>query len=192
MIIVSTDYDRLTSVLAEFADELENYGGAVQVLKKASSGDLEKILGSSKSSVIFFGHGKINPPSLLDQSESALWGSHAESLLEERVLYANACHSLEALAGLGVARIGFSGKLEVYDDQAYFAAQRDCILAGPRALLAGKTVREAADESKQAFRGRQRELFRGTFGESVIAIRIFKANADRLAFTGDETARGRS
>jgi len=192
MIVVSTDYDRLTTILAEFAAELESYDAEVRVLKKANSLELENLLSSLTTSIIFFGHGRIDPPRLLDQDQAALWDNKIAALLEQRVLYGNACHSLEALAGFGLARIGFSGKLEVHDDQGYYAAQRECILAGPRALLSGKTAAEAAEQSKQAFLSKQRELFHGSFGDSVIATLIFKPNADRIAFTGDGSARARN
>lgn len=190
MIIASTNYDRLTELLAEFAEHLERDAETV-FITQAKALDLEKLFAESQSSLIFFGHGKPQPPSLLDQAREALWTVQLTPLLEKRVLYGNACHSLEALAEFGLARIGFAGKLEVCDDSAYFEAQRECILAGPRALLNGKTVSEAVMATKEAYRTKQRELFRGQFIDTVVATRVFKANADRIAYTGDGDARVR-
>ena len=196
MIVVSTDYNPVSRLLADFAAIFtRRAGGRVsQDLRRAASTDVQAALaGDPSAPLIFFGHGTLaGGPQCQDQVAAV---SGMPQLLANRFTCAFCCFSIDALAGAvqqhGATVLGFEGKfwLITYPPAAasYFSVP---LLKGLDSLLAGSDAASARQDIEDEFRRMARQLLPGVSltgpnaGNALVVAALLK-NADGIKVNGN-------
>jgi hypothetical protein len=167
MIIVWTEYDEATEVLAECAEQLVAEAGSrvANAMKPANAVrlDIEAALTSNKTDMVFlFGHGTPNPGEYLGNDGTPALDRASVALLAGRVVCGTFCSSVDGLgehaAGARARFLGYRGELWVPFEAPYSSTFLDCGLAGPRALVGGASVESARGASESAYRKAARVL----------------------------------
>jgi hypothetical protein len=196
--IVWTDYDLITGVLARYAQTLVAEAlGRFLVLRppaNSQSDNVQQTLSQDGAApLFFFGHGSFTPPEWYGQDLLPIVSNGTYHLLQDRLVYAICCHSINGIGqfatNFGITIVGYRGELCVFYEQPYEDLMQDCALAGPRALLNGASVQVAQDVSKEKYRKLAAELTATQdMNDQVIALFVeMNANAVELVGAPDRT-----
>jgi hypothetical protein len=176
MIILYTDYDPVTSVLASYARRLnEEVGAKVSKLLAPPDGadtqHAEAELADNPAPFFFFGHG--NRSGLIAQDHATIDFNKTPHLLSDRLVCATCCQSTVALAAAaanhGATIVGYSGDLAVFLNPPYSHLMEDCLLSGPRALVSGKSAAEAGRHTRSELERLAQHLIAGPIEDQVYA-----------------------
>ncbi len=176
MIILYTEYDRVTSVLATYARRLNAEIGAnmSDLLEPPTTADArhaEGILAGNPAPLFFFGHG--THVGLIAQDGVVIDFNKDPHLLSKRLVCATCCQSAVALAKdaarHGATVVGYSGNVWVSLVPPYSQMLEDCLLAGPRALIAGESAVEAGKRTRNELNRLARKLIAGPIEDQVYA-----------------------
>ncbi|MDT7688046.1 MAG: hypothetical protein QOJ70_3486 [Acidobacteriota bacterium] len=174
MIIMYTEYDAVTGVLANYARRLnQELGAAVSRLiapPAADAREAEVELAKNPSPFFFFGHGV--RAGLIAQNLVTIDFNKTPHLLSGRVVCATCCHSAAALksaVGHGATVVGYDGFVAVFLIPPYSAMLEDCLLAGPRELARGGSAADAVRRTRGELRRAARKLIAGPIEDQVYA-----------------------
>jgi hypothetical protein len=204
MIIIYTSHDAITRVLARCAlglrDHARTTGHQVKHLLEPPAGSsmvgIQAVLLTHDGPLFFFGHGKPPPSGLLSQEEVSAVDCSCGHLLSKRLVCAICCHSAVSLESLakqqGSTVLGFSGELKTVGNKKqclppYDTYLVECVLAGLKELLAGRSAGSALQKMKDEFIRVYNEVNPGTMDMSMAAMAswCFKENAALVALVGD-------
>ena len=196
VLVAFTSYDPDTRLLEGYAKQLLNElsGWSPRIIppQQCLAGELQNILGQSEDPLFFLGHGMAQPSALIGQDRQPVIDLGALSLLANRLIWAASCYSADILGSavvLGATVFGYSGKLRLARQQPYSAALGNCLLTGPRELLAGNTVEVAFLRTQGAYLQEALRLRGGTFDDGIIAVWVFEWNARAVRLQGDRNRR---
>lgn len=176
MIILYTEYDAVTRVLATYARQLNSELGAKvsKLLAPPDTADVGHVraeLAINPAPLFFFGHG--TRTGLLSQDAEKIDFNGPTHLLSRRVVCATCCHAITALADASAEHeatvFGYDGYLAVFLNPPYSRLMEDCLLAGPRALAAGESAAEASRRTSRKLEMLAQQLIAGPIEDQVYA-----------------------
>lgn len=193
MLLVWTDYDRDAAILASYAIALRSLGlTSMQYMGPPQSSISSTVQAALQRDpqlmLIFFGHGSQSGLRGQDRREFVEI-ANAASLLKGRLVCAIACYSADAFgktAALhGATVLGFRGQPTIPRRQPYAKLMEQCVLAGPKILIANGTATQARQETEAEFRKLARKLIRKPSLMDQIHASLMDLNGDRVDLTGD-------
>jgi hypothetical protein len=210
MIVVSTDYDPVTQSLALVAAHFVASAGAAnpswpsQNLVPRNSPSLpdraevdQALNAHPGAALVFFGHGYDSSapmPGFHGQDQLPALDPASASILQNRVVVAVCCHSLNAMATAALAHgatvLGYDDALAVLLPMVpgVDAAIRNCLSTGLSVLVQGQTVTDARDATRVAFSVLGNQLSQtGNFSAAIAAFYV-QRNVQRHDFRGNGTA----
>lgn len=195
MILAYTHFDVDTNVLKGFALEFRELLPATptpQVLRprtSANAANIQSVLANTPDEpFFFFGKGQQTPGSLLGQDQQAALHQHNLNLLANRLVFAVCCYGIGTLGAAtqhGATVLGYDGLLLFSRTAPLVFESEDCILAGAKTLLAGKTAQDAYQDTYNAYQSVAQRLLQGSFHEQMMAQRIFQPNQQALRLAGN-------
>ena len=186
MIIMYTDYDDVTGVLAgyaqqftsEFADQLSTL---LSPPHEADAIHAESVLAANRAPFFFFGHG--TKAGLTAQNLAIIDFNQVPHLLSERLVCATCCESAEVLENAmknhKASGIGYAGVVYLFLEAPYSRLMQECILASPRALARGQSPSQAGRGARDEFDRLARELIKGSIEDQLYAT-FLNMNANRI------------
>jgi len=199
MIIISTDYDSDAQILEEVATELAQAAGTqltahLDSTTPSDAANVQHALNPhDKKAVCFFVHGQMSPPALVAQDQQPGVDSSKLHLLANRLVCAFSCYSVnildDAVRHHGATVLGYNGKLMIPRRKRYRSLFRDCLLAGPQALLSpqSSTAATAQLETGNKYRRVVQQLLGGNIADQAIAVLAFDWNANHLDLHGNQS-----
>jgi hypothetical protein len=185
MILVSTNYDAVTSTLYQYAATLSARLGAGHVHLTSPAAVVKATLTSQpNTTMLFFGHG-LTPPGVGMLANDGLPAVELGSvaLLSRRTVAGTCCHGdrLGALAAPnGFTLFGYKDLLRVPTTAPYVGDMQPAALAGPAVIAKGGSSASAARAATAEYSRRAQILFaRNLPGDRVVAL-IFGLNASRV------------
>lgn len=176
MIIIYTEYDEVTGILAGYARQFGSELGAKvsKLLAAPDTADAEQAqaeLASNSAPFFFFGHGMRS--GLIAQNGAIIDFSGQPHLLARRLVCATCCYSTVALAAAvaehGATVVGYDGEVAIFLTPPYSTLLEDCLLAGPRALVDGKSADEAGWRTRRKLELLAQQLIGGPIEDQVYA-----------------------
>ncbi|HKG59523.1 MAG TPA: hypothetical protein VKB05_07070 [Pyrinomonadaceae bacterium] len=186
MIIMYTEYDQETTVLAGYARQFnsEVASKVSNILGPPDTADArhaEATLTTNPAPFFFFGHGIKS--GLIAQDHATIDFNKDPHLLSGRLVCATCCESETVLEGAarnhGATGIGYSGKVWLFLSPPYSELMEKCLLAGPRALAEGESAREAGRRAGSECERLAQELIKGPIEDQVYAP-FLQMNANRI------------
>jgi len=211
MIVVTTDYDKVTQSLSLVAAQFVADAGTANpswpidnlVPRQASNlpnqAEVYQTLNSKPGvAVVFFGHGydaHHAQPGFHGQDRAPVLDPAGAAILQNRVVVAVCCWSLNAMSTAALAHgatvvLGYDRELNVLFPTlpGLDAPIRSCLSAGLSLLVQGRTVTDARDETRRAFTILERQLMmKGHMSYQVASVHV-KYNAQRHDIRGNGTA----
>lgn len=197
MIIIHTDYDRVSNALSRYAQTLiAEEAGAVSAalgppLDSAAVAIQNHLAADSISAVYFFGHGTEQPPTQIGQDQAPAIHGAIIGLLQNRLVYGASCYSVSGIGALAVAHgattIGFSDVLYVPYDAHYHQRMEGPILSAPRMLRAGLDANQAHSAALQEFQQLARVLQASTHTTDHALSVLMSFNATAFGIAGSST-----
>jgi hypothetical protein len=145
----------------------------------------------------FFGHGQEDqsrtpPYFLVAQDGQAALDERDGKLLQDRLVVALCCFGLDALGATSNSYMynatifGYQGTLELIHDSEYVFDLEDCLMAGLKELLAGKTAGDALNATQKEY---ARVITRlggsAQFNDQLVCYNTFDPNSKRVDIAGD-------
>ena len=187
-------YERVARILAGYGSTLHTEAAASLPLVTTTDGAalkdvvLAALAANVRQPFFYFGHGRRHPLALIGRSEAVILDDGAWELLRGRVSCVTACHSValgNELKKRGVSLLGYRGELQVFYEDTAAARMRAAALAGPKALLAGRTLAEAKAAATAAYDALAAEMYASVdFRVSVLGPFV-EQNARAVDITGD-------
>lgn len=186
MIIMFTDYDDETGVLAGYAQQFTaELGGLVSDLLcppgRANASHAESVLASNPAPFFFFGHGTKAGPTA--QDGATIEFNKVPHLLSRRIVCATCCESADVLENAmkmhETSGVGYAGDVYLFFEAPYSQLLQECLLASPRALAQGQSPSDAGRRAQNEFIILAQQLIKGPIEDQLYAT-FLKMNADRV------------
>jgi hypothetical protein len=199
MLVVYTHTDPDSNVLKGQALEFIEAAGTTvtNILKPRTSSNAANIraalVADPDAPLFFFGHGYDNPYRLAGQDGQTALDHTSGHLLTNRLVCATCCYSINTLAfaarNHGATILGYEGLLQVPRFAPYLFDMEDCILNGLKELLAGKTVDDAYQTTRNQFTAVDGRLMQGSIHDQIIAQHVFSPNTTAIKVAGNPARR---